>query len=208
MWNLLESNDTVTDGIQVESKRETDYHRLLGTHAKNTISAIFEKSTICLVPLSTCLTMRIILDPGCHRSRFCSQRRNDMLCVVRSRRTAVWLGVAGLLLWGSVGNALGQVDWKKEWERSLQETKREGEIVVGIPARPELRKQLELIFKPKFGIGMELLTARGPQNASRIASEYKAGVRYFDVFIGGSGTFESLVDEGMVEPFPHNMILP
>ena len=41
MWNLLESNDTVTDGIQVESKRETDYHRLLGTHAKNTISAIF-----------------------------------------------------------------------------------------------------------------------------------------------------------------------
>ncbi|HZA56336.1 MAG TPA: extracellular solute-binding protein [Candidatus Udaeobacter sp.] len=131
-----------------------------------------------------------------------------MLCVVRSRRTAVWLGVAGLLLWGSVGNALGQVDWKKEWERSLQETKREGEIVVGIPARPELRKQLELIFKPKFGIGMELLTARGPQNASRIASEYKAGVKYFDVFIGGSGTYESLVEEGMVDPFPPNMILP
>lgn len=82
-----------------------------------------------------------------------------------------------------------------------------GALVAGIAARPELRKQLKLIFKPKFVIGMEPLTARGPQNASRIASEYKAGVRYFDVFIGGSGTFESLVDEGMVEPFPPNMIL-
>ena len=32
----------------------------------------------------------------------------------------------------------------------LQEGKKEGKLVVGIPARPELRKQLETIFKPKF----------------------------------------------------------
>src|SRR5262245_58671697 len=55
---------------------------------------------------------------------------------------------------------------------------------------------------------MELLTARGPQNASRIASEFKAGVKYFDAFIGGSGTYESLVYDGMVEPLLPNLILP
>jgi ABC-type Fe3+ transport system substrate-binding protein len=129
-----------------------------------------------------------------------------MLSTALKRHRSIWLGVAGLLLC-SGEMALGQAG-KKEWEKSLQEAKKEGAIVVGIPARAELRKQLELIFKRKFGIGMELMAARGPQNASRIASEYKAGVKYFDVFVGGSGTYESLVEEGMVEPFPPNMILP
>jgi len=35
-----------------------------------------------------------------------------------------------------------QTDWKKGWERALQEAKKEAKVVVGIPARPELRKQL------------------------------------------------------------------
>jgi ABC-type Fe3+ transport system substrate-binding protein len=69
-------------------------------------------------------------------------------------------------------------------------------------------KRIGKVFKPKFGVEMELMTARGPQNASRIAAEYNAGVRYFDVFIGGSGTFESLVDAGMVEPLDGLLILP
>jgi ABC-type Fe3+ transport system substrate-binding protein len=120
----------------------------------------------------------------------------------------VLLLVTSALAWDSVESALAQTDWKKDWERSVQEAKKEGQIVVGIPARPELRKQLETVFKPKFGIEMDLLTARGPQNASRIAAEYAAGVKYFDVFIGGSGTFESLAESGAVEPFDSLMLLP
>jgi iron(III) transport system substrate-binding protein len=99
-------------------------------------------------------------------------------------------------------------DWKKDWERTLQEAKKEGKIVAGIPARAELRKELELVFKPKFGVDLELLPARGPQNASRIQAEFKAGVKYFDVFMGGSGTYESMADEGLVEPMPPYWILP
>ena len=116
--------------------------------------------------------------------------------------------LSGVIFLTLIQTALAQTDWKKQWEKTIQEAKREGEIVIGIPARAELRTQLEAVFKPKFGINMELLTARGPQNASRIASEYKAGVKYFDVFIGGSGTYESLVDDGMVDPFAPNLILP
>ena len=116
--------------------------------------------------------------------------------------------VAFLLTGWAVGVVDAQVDWKKDWERSQQEAKKEGKIVAGIPARAELRKQLEAVFKPKFSIDMELMTARGPQNASRIAAEYSAGVKYFDVFIGGSGTFESLVEAGMVEPLDTLMLLP
>jgi ABC-type Fe3+ transport system substrate-binding protein len=130
-----------------------------------------------------------------------------MLFLTRKRARIIW-AVLALFLAGSIGDALAQLDWKKEWEKTLQEAKREGKIVAGIPARAELRKQLELTFKPKFGIDVELMTARGPQNASRIASEYKAGVKYFDVFIGGSGTYESLVHDGMAEVFEPNLILP
>src|SRR5262245_24928411 len=100
------------------------------------------------------------------------------------------IAFATLLFFGFTGNLLAQSDWKKEWEQMLQEAKKEGKIVVGISARAELRKALEAVFKPQFGIDMELLTARGPQNAGRIASEYKVGVKYFDAYIGGSGTYE------------------
>ena len=127
-----------------------------------------------------------------------------------SRRTKqkLFTILLGLLSWGAAHTAQAQVDWKKEWERSLQEAKKEGVIVVGIPARAELRKELEAVFKPKFGIDMDLSTARGPQNASKIAAEFAAGVKNFDVFIGGSGTYESLVESGMTEPLDAMMILP
>src|SRR4051794_18850842 len=116
--------------------------------------------------------------------------------------------VAALFMLCFPDGVRAQSDWKKDWERTLQDAKKEGKIVVGIPARAELRKELDLVFKPKFGVDMDLFPARGPQNASRIASEYKAGVKYFDVFIGGSGTYESLAEDGAVESMPSNWILP
>jgi ABC-type Fe3+ transport system substrate-binding protein len=131
-----------------------------------------------------------------------------MLCSGRSRCSFIWVGLSSLFFWAATGNVLAQSDWKQDWQKTVQEAKKEGTIVAGIPARAELRKQLEPVFKSKFGIDMELLTARGPQNASRIAAEYKAGVKYFDVFIGGSGTFESLVDAGIVEPLDSFFVLP
>jgi ABC-type Fe3+ transport system substrate-binding protein len=131
-----------------------------------------------------------------------------MLSSIRIARSFICLALSGLFFLMPAGGALAQTDWKKDWERTLQEAKKEGKIVAGIPARAELRKELEAIFKPKFGIDMELLPARGPQNASRIAAEAKAGVKYFDVFIGGSGTFEALAEDGNVEPLMPNLVLP
>jgi len=85
--------------------------------------------------------------------------------------------VSGMMFLAMLGSASAQIDWRKDWERSVQNAKKEGKLVAGIPARVELRKQLESVFEPKFGVEMELMTARGPQNASRIAAEYQAGVR-------------------------------
>jgi len=59
--------------------------------------------------------------------------------------SARWI-LAALFFCVSIDAALAQSDWKKDWERALLDASKEGKIVVGIPARPELRKQLEAYF--------------------------------------------------------------
>jgi hypothetical protein len=63
-------------------------------------------------------------------------------------------------------------------------------------------------FEAKFAIDAELVAAPGPKNASRIASERKAGVSYFDAIICGTGTAKGLTHDGMLEPMESYWILP
>jgi hypothetical protein len=67
-----------------------------------------------------------------------------MLFFTRRRRYFVGLALAAFFFFASVIISVAQVDWKKEWEKTLQEAKKEGKIVVGIPARAELRKELSI----------------------------------------------------------------
>jgi iron(III) transport system substrate-binding protein len=99
-------------------------------------------------------------------------------------------------------------EWPKEWETTLQEAKKEGKLVIAIPPSAELRKELEPLLKQKFGIDAELVVSRGADSASRIASEFKAGVRYFDAMIHGTTTAMSLLDGGMLDPVSNYMLLP
>jgi iron(III) transport system substrate-binding protein len=96
---------------------------------------------------------------------------------------------------------------QSDYEKTVAAAKKEGTVVVAIPPVAELRKQLETAFKEKFGIEIELMPAPGPANANRIASEQKAGVRYFDALIVGTGTAVTLAHDGMLEPIEPNMIL-
>src|SRR5215831_17476930 len=99
-------------------------------------------------------------------------------------------------------------DSQDEWKKTVEAAKKEAKIVAGGPPNAVLRKQYKETFEQKFGIEMELISAPGPQNAGKAASEFKAGVRYFDVLHGGSGTLESLMNENMLAPFAEYMVLP
>src|SRR5688572_2729002 len=82
------------------------------------------------------------------RSRFSNRsRRSRMVSSIRVARSFFGLLLSGLFLLAPVDVALAQSDWRKDWERVLQEAKKEGKIVAGIPARAELRKELEAVFK-------------------------------------------------------------
>jgi iron(III) transport system substrate-binding protein len=94
-----------------------------------------------------------------------------------------------------------------EWDKTLEAAKKEGKIVIAIPPANELRKEMEPILKQKFGLEAELVSAPGPRNASRIASERKAGVSYFDALIVGTGTAVGLAHDGILEPLEPLWIL-
>jgi hypothetical protein len=93
---------------------------------------------------------------------------------------AIWLTVAAAFLSGDSALA---ADAQDEWKKTIEAAKKEGKLVAGGPPTDVLRKKYKETFEKQFGIELELLSALGPQNASRAMAEFKAGVRYFDVLL-------------------------
>jgi iron(III) transport system substrate-binding protein len=97
---------------------------------------------------------------------------------------------------------------QQDWEKTLESAKKEGKIVVSIPASAELRKQLEDGFKRRFDLEVEIFTARGSAAVRKMADEFKAGVRHFDLHIGGSSSAVSgLLDEAILDPIENWLVL-
>src|SRR4051812_45469114 len=97
----------------------------------------------------------------------------------------------------------------QEWDRLVEAARKEGKVTVSIPASAELRKQLEENFKKKFAIELEVFTSRGSTGVRRMADEFKAGVRYFDLHIGGSSSITSgMLDEGILDAVEPWLVLP
>jgi ABC-type Fe3+ transport system substrate-binding protein len=96
-----------------------------------------------------------------------------------------------------------------EWDKLVDAAKKDGKVTLSIPASAEMRKQLEDQFKKRYGIEIEVFTARGSAGVRRMADEFKAGVRYFDLHIGGSSSIVSgMLDEGILDPIEPWLALP
>jgi iron(III) transport system substrate-binding protein len=78
-----------------------------------------------------------------------------------------------------------------DWERIVEAAKKEGKVVVSIPASSELRAVIETHFEKRFGVDVEPVAATASAIVRRIVQESKAGVHYFDLHLGGS---ESVVN--------------
>lgn len=100
-------------------------------------------------------------------------------------------------------------DVQQDWEKLLEAARKEGKVTVSIPATAEMRKQVEENFRKKFGIEVEVFTARGSAAVRRMGDEFRAGVRHFDLHIGGSNSAVSgLLDEGVLDPVEPWFVLP
>ena len=96
-----------------------------------------------------------------------------------------------------------------EWDKLVDAAKKEGKVTVSLPASAEMKKQIEEQFKKRYGIEVETFTSRGSTAVRRMADELKAGVRSFDLHIGGSSSIVSgMLDEGILDPIEPWLALP
>jgi ABC-type Fe3+ transport system substrate-binding protein len=96
-----------------------------------------------------------------------------------------------------------------EWYNLVEAAKKEGKVTISLPASNEMKRQIEEQFKKRYGIEVETYTARGSSAVRRMADEFKAGVRYFDLHIGGSSSIVSgMLDEGILDPVESWLVLP
>jgi iron(III) transport system substrate-binding protein len=95
-----------------------------------------------------------------------------------------------------------------EWEKTVEAAKKEGRVVVSIPASTELRRGIEKAFKQRFGIEAELNVGRAASIVGRIQQESKSGAPGFDVHMGGGESMVTgLLSEGILAPLEPAMIL-
>ncbi len=99
--------------------------------------------------------------------------------------------------------------WQLEWDKVVGAGKKEGKVVVSVPASPEVRKGLEDGLKKRFGIEVETVAARGASVVRKIIEESRAGIHYFDLHVGGSeSVVTGFLPEGILEPIEPFLILP
>jgi ABC-type Fe3+ transport system substrate-binding protein len=130
--------------------------------------------------------------------------------MIKTNRRMVSACLALLIaMWPAKESFAQSATWQSDWERVKAEARKEGKLVVGIPANPTLRTQIETAMKQKFGIEVELVLSLESTLAKRIADEHKAGIRYFDVIIVTvSDVASALRPIGAVEPLEKHWILP
>ncbi len=101
--------------------------------------------------------------------------------------------------------------WQQNWESTLAEGKKEGELVLmvgqGISSiwRQEFTKELQ----SKYGITLNFIVGPGSQLAQKALQEERAGVNSIDVYISGSTTMVAdLKPAGLLQPIEPLLILP
>ena len=125
-------------------------------------------------------------------------------------RSSLAVMLFGLLLFASAVNGQpSKAVSAPGWDKLVESARKEGKVTVSLPASAELKRQIEEQFKKRFGIEVEVFTSRGSTGVRRMADEFKAGVRHFDLHIGGSSSIISgMLDEGILDPIDPWLLLP
>ena len=122
------------------------------------------------------------------------------------RTSVVAVTVAAACFSGSLALAQSK---SAEWDKIVDAGRKEGKIVASIPPSAELRKLMELSFTRQYGISVEFIPARGSNVIQRMVNEAKAGVRYFDLHIGGTeSVVTGMLPENILDAVDPYFVLP
>jgi len=117
----------------------------------------------------------------------------------------IMLLASGRIVYAQTTKPASQADW----EKTVELAKKEGRVVVSIPASTELRAEIEKNFEKRYGIDVEPVVGRASNVVRKMVDEAKAGVRYVDLHMGGSESIvTALLPEGVLDSVEQSMILP
>lgn len=105
----------------------------------------------------------------------------------------------------------GKPAWEQGWERTIQEARKEGKVVIHVFAGISTtgRQEWAKIMKSRYGIELEQIAARATELAERIIREHRAGIYVADLYIGGLTSAVTRVKPGgVLEPVEPLLILP
>ena len=94
--------------------------------------------------------------------------------------------ITASILRGSIAGAQSGPSAQSDWSKIVEAGKKEGRVIVSVPASAELRRDVERVFKQRYGIEAELNAGRAASIVGKIQQEVKSGVYNFDVHMGGS----------------------
>ena len=108
-----------------------------------------------------------------------------------------------------VGAQTAKPAWQADWDKTVELAKKEGKVVVSLPASAELRAGIERLFEKRYGIDVEPIVGRASTVVRKMIEESKAGVRYVDLHMGGSeSVVTGMLPEGIIDPMESYMLLP
>ncbi|MGB7951466.1 MAG: extracellular solute-binding protein, partial [Candidatus Binatia bacterium] len=119
-----------------------------------------------------------------------------------------FMAVIAILLVCLASAVQGQVQtsWQKDWERTLAEAKKEGEVNVYIY---RYERVLQDFKKDYPDINVVSVTGRGSQLTTRLMTERRAGKYIADVYSGGTGGNYNVLYKGKaLDPIKPALILP
>jgi iron(III) transport system substrate-binding protein len=120
-----------------------------------------------------------------------------------------WIIVALTAVGFVPDGACAQSAKSADWEKTVELAKKEGRVVVSVPASTELRAAIERSFEKRYGIDVEPVVGRASAIVRKMVDESKAGVRYIDAHMGGSeSVVTGMLSEGILEPIEPLMLLP
>jgi ABC-type Fe3+ transport system substrate-binding protein len=117
----------------------------------------------------------------------------------------------GFLFWLWLGFAQAgesKPAWEKEWDKTIEAAKKEGQITISHTRGP-FEKVFAEFYKRHPGIKVVSVTGRGGELISRIMGERRAGKYLTDIYLGSSGTpMDVLYPAKTLEPVQTFMISP
>lgn len=125
----------------------------------------------------------------------------------RNQLGCVGISFGLLFLLGVIPDSGGQTDWKREWDKTGETAKKEGEFVLYGPHLPFYQEVWKVFQHSYPGIKFNFEPGKGSDHLTRVLAERRAGIYRVDMVMGGGSVMHGF-PLGTLDPISPLLILP